>query len=72
MSGTEQERCDDNVVNIGSSEADAILQNVRSLRDAIVTAWRERAVVLSSDEREMLHNEITQTCSFLSDLTRRR
>jgi hypothetical protein len=42
------------------------------LRNRIVTAWRERGVVLTVEERELLHGEITQTCQFLNDLTRSR
>lgn len=69
MSRSDQ-KSSDNVVSIGASEADAILANLRSLRDQIVEAWRERGVILSEDERDMLTNEIKQTCSFLEDLTR--
>ena len=52
------------------SEADRILANLRSLRSDIVTAWRERAVILTDGERTMLRDEIKQTCRFLDDLTR--
>ncbi|WP_205481740.1 hypothetical protein [Sphingomonas arenae] len=52
------------------SEADAILSNLRALRDQIVTAWRERAVVLSREEQVRLHAEVKQTCEFLTQLTR--
>lgn len=59
-------------VGIGSSEADAILHNLRSLRDDIVVAWQERAVILSAAERAALHEEIKATCDLLTDLTRSR
>ena len=52
------------------SEAEAILANLRSLRDQVVTAWRERAVILTSEEQAELQSEIRQTCDFLTDLTR--
>ncbi len=69
MSETHQDHDRFNVVSIGGSEADAILSNLRSLRDQIVTAWRERGVVLNSEERASLRSEIQQTCKFLTDLT---
>ena len=70
MSGSEQEQSADNVVSIGSAEADSILENLRALRDQIVTAWSERGVVLSREEQVALHREIQQTCEFLTNLTR--
>ena len=59
-----------NVVRIAESEADAIIRNLRQLRDQIVIAWRERSVILDQDEQVRLHAEIQQTCTFLTDLTR--
>ena len=50
-------------------EAERILSNLRSLRNQIVTAWRERAVVLTAEERTELRHEIKETCRFLEDLT---
>jgi uncharacterized protein YukE len=58
------------VVSIGPSEADSILQNLRVLREQIVVAWAERAVVLSREEQDLLHLEVKETCEFLSHLTR--
>ncbi len=52
------------------SEAERLLANLRSLRNDIVTAWRERAVILTREERTKLRDEIKQTCQFLDDLTR--
>lgn len=52
------------------SESALILANLRSLRNQIVTAWRERAVMLSAEERVELHHEGKETCRFLEDLTR--
>ena len=69
MSGSQQDHSN-NVVSIGSLEAEEILTNLRALRDQIVTAWNERGVVLSREERAVLHAEIKQTCEFLTDLTR--
>ena len=57
------------VVGIGPSEADSILQNLRALREQIVVAWAERAVVLSREEQDLLHLEVKDTCEFLSRLT---
>jgi hypothetical protein len=50
-------------------ELEQILTDLRALRDKIVTAWRERAVVLTSEERTELRDEIKQTCEFLNHLT---
>lgn len=57
------------VVSIGPSEADSILHNLRALREQIVVAWAERAVILSKEEQNLLHLEIKDTCEFLSHLT---
>jgi hypothetical protein len=38
MSGSENEKS--NVVSIGASEAESIRENLRLLRDQIVTAWQ--------------------------------
>ena len=69
MSGSQQDQSN-NVVSIGSLEAEHILGNLRALRDQIVIAWNERGVVLSPEEQVLLHAEIKQTCDFLMDLTR--
>ena len=52
-----------------AAAADSILENLHSLRDQIVTAWRERGVMLSHEEQDRLHAEIKHTCAFLTDLT---
>ncbi len=65
-----QDHSTDNVVNIRPSEAEAILRNLCCLRDQIITAWRERGVMLSPEERADLHAEIQQTCEFLTNVTR--
>lgn len=67
MSVPSQEHIDP-VTKIGR-EADAILRDLRSLRDQIVMAWREKGVVLLPDEQADLRAEIQQTCKFLTDLT---
>jgi phosphoribosylformylglycinamidine (FGAM) synthase PurS component len=51
------------------SEAEAILQNLRALSDQVVTAWQERAVVLTIEEQSMLRREIHSACEMLSNLT---
>ena len=68
MSGSQESN--HNVVSIGSLEAEEIMTNLRALRDQIVTAWSERGVMLSREEQAALHDEIKQTCQFLTDLTR--
>lgn len=70
MSGYQNKTSADNIVSIGNEEAESILSNLRALRDQIVIAWNERAVILSRDERAALHREIKGTCEFLTDLTR--
>jgi hypothetical protein len=56
---------------IGSSEGDLILSDLRRLRDLIITAWEERGVILSRDERYDLQREIKETCELLMELTGR-
>jgi hypothetical protein len=46
-----------------------LLARVQTLREEIVTAWRDRGVTLTSDEQKRLHAEIQETCKLLSDLT---
>lgn len=69
MSGVHQDGANNNVVSVGASEADDIIQSLHSLRNQIVTAWRERAIVLSDEEQAQLHAEVQRTCEFLKDLT---
>lgn len=51
------------------SEADRILHELRRLRETIVVAWDERAVILSREERHELRQEIKETCDLLTQLT---
>lgn len=51
------------------SEADVILLNLHALSDQIVTAWQERAIVLTAEEQAMLRREIHKTCKMLTNLT---
>lgn len=67
MSGTNQSQT--NPASDCRSEGDSILANLRALREQIVIAWRERAVVLSREEQAELQAEIKHTCQFLTDLT---
>ena len=60
---------DHQVVTIGLSEAERILADLRSLRQSIIVAWRERAVILSREEQLELTAEIKETCQILTDLT---
>ena len=68
MSAFNHEQASDPVTRSGH-EAQAILKNLRSLRDQIVTAWREKGVALIPEEQAELRAEIKQTCQFLTDLT---
>ena len=70
MSAYHQDPFEFDIAGYDRSEAGAILANLRSLRDQVVTAWRERAVILTSEEQAELQAEIRQTCDFLTDLTR--
>jgi hypothetical protein len=47
----------------------ALLARVQTLREEIVTAWRDRGVTLTSDEQKRFHAEIVDTCKLLTDLT---
>ncbi len=69
MSLSSQESVE-NVVSIGTADANAILRSLRQLRELIVTTWQERAVMLTREEQAELHREIQETCDFLRDLTR--
>ncbi len=69
MSGTDQEN-PSNVVSIGMADAYTISRNLRLLRDQVIIAWTERAVLLSKEEQSDLVQEIQDTCEMLTDLTR--
>jgi hypothetical protein len=56
--------------NLDHSEAEAILHNLHALRDQILTAWGERAVVLTREEQARLRDEIHKTCEMLTTITR--
>lgn len=51
------------------SEAQAILQKLQALSNQVVTAWQERAVILTMEEQSMLRREIHKTCEMLTNLT---
>jgi hypothetical protein len=51
------------------SDLSALLSRVQSLRDEIVTAWRDRGVTLTSSEQKRFHAEIVDTCKLLTDMT---
>jgi hypothetical protein len=70
MSGSDKNLAQTNVVSIGSADVALILQNLHFLRDQVVAAWQERAVMLTKDEQDVLYREIKLTCEFLGDLTR--
>jgi hypothetical protein len=52
-----------------SLEADRILADLRSLRQSILVAWNERAVILTREEQQELREEIKDTCEILNNLT---
>jgi hypothetical protein len=60
-----------NVVGIGATEAHAIMADIRQLRQRVLVAWNERAVVLTKEEQRELKAEITHTCELLTLLTSR-
>lgn len=57
-----------NVYDLGAFSADALLDEIVELRARIVTAWRERAVMLTREEQHRLLAEIQETCRLLGDL----
>jgi len=56
-------------VTIGSAEVERILAELRALRQCVLVAWKERAVILSREEQLTLKAEIKETCEILIDLT---
>jgi len=60
-----------NVVSIDASEAKRILTELRALRQSIVDAWQQRAVILTAEEQQLIRDEIRQTCGLLIDLAAR-
>jgi hypothetical protein len=57
-----------NVYELGAFSADEMLNEIVELRGRILTAWRERAVMLTRDEQHRLLSEIQETCRLLGDL----
>jgi hypothetical protein len=51
------------------SDLSILLTRVQTLREEIVTAWRDRGVTLTSYEQKRFHAEIMDTCKLLTDLT---
>ena len=60
---------DHQVAKNDSSEADRIMADLRALRQAVLVAWQERAVILSREQRLELTAEIKETCELLTGLT---
>jgi hypothetical protein len=50
--------------------AQSMLLELRTLRRRVIQAWQERAVALTKEEQAELRDEIRETCSLLTDLTR--
>jgi uncharacterized protein YukE len=59
----------EDVVSITSTDAGQMLADLRSLRQTIIVAWQERAVMLSSWEQKALRDKIKRTCELLTHLT---
>lgn len=58
-----------NIHQLGAFDADEMLHEIVELRTRIMTAWRERGVMLTPDEQRRLLDEIRETCRLLGDLT---
>lgn len=59
-----------NVHQLGAFSADALLDKLADLRESLISAWRERAVMLTKEEQARLKREITDTCALLSELVK--
>lgn len=72
MFSSAQERRDPaNLSDHGEAEsADTILIEFRALRRRMMDIWQQRGVMLTSGEQKALRDEINETCSLLTDLTR--
>ncbi|HEV2569263.1 hypothetical protein [Sphingomonas sp.] len=57
-----------NVYQLDAFSADEMLGEITDLRERIIVAWRERAVMLTRDEQHRLLGEIKETCRLLGDL----
>ncbi|NNM76221.1 hypothetical protein HJG53_04785 [Sphingomonas sp. ID1715] len=57
-----------NIYQLGAFSADDMLVEITDLRARIITAWRERAVMLTREEQHRLLDEIKETCRLLGDL----
>ena len=60
----------DQHVSVGRSEAQLIFADLKTLRNRIIAAWQERAIMLSSEEQRDLRDEIERTCDLLRDFVR--
>lgn len=58
-----------NIYELGTYRPEEMLDEIRDLRERIVSAWRERAVMLTREEQNLLYGEIKETCRLLNDLT---
>ncbi len=59
-----------NVHQLGAFSADALLGDLVELRGHLISAWRERAVMLTKEEQARLKDEIADTCTLLTELIR--
>ncbi len=56
--------------NFGAFSADAMLADLRDLRTRRIATSRERGVMLSLEDQEFLRQEIIETCTLLTELTK--
>jgi hypothetical protein len=49
--------------------ADDLVVEISGLRTRLISAWRERAVMLTPEEQKRLRQEIKDTCALLTELT---
>jgi hypothetical protein len=57
-----------NVYDLGAFSADDMLNEIVDLRQRVIQAWRERAVMLTREEQRQLLEEIRLTCQLLGEL----
>ena len=62
------DRTNQNVYELGAFSAEDMLAEIVDLRQRVIQAWRERAVMLTRPEQDQLLEEIRLTCQLLGDL----
>ena len=59
-----------NIHQLGAFDGEDLLAELRELRERLIAAWRERAVMLTREEQDRLLEEIKDSCALLTDLTK--